>query len=127
MSTPATPPAPLPAPGHMGVDYEERVDFDRLRDYRIGRAKAALESQRVRRVPALRLLQHPLHDADVDRRRARRQDDPLRAAGPRPGPGAVGLRLRGEPPQAVLAVAGPGANYRAGFLGLRGAVAPTAG
>jgi Xaa-Pro aminopeptidase len=35
---------PLSAPGHMGVDYEERVDFARLRDYRLGRAKAALES-----------------------------------------------------------------------------------
>ncbi|MCW2840186.1 MAG: aminopeptidase [Aeromicrobium sp.] len=35
---------PLPSPGHMGVDYEERVDFDRLRSYRLGRAKAALES-----------------------------------------------------------------------------------
>ena len=34
----------IPAPGHTGVDYEQRVDFDRLRDYRIGRAKAALES-----------------------------------------------------------------------------------
>jgi len=33
-----------PAPGHMGVDYEERVDFDRLRKYRIGRAKASLEA-----------------------------------------------------------------------------------
>ena len=30
---------PLAAPGHMGVDYEERVDFDRLRRYRIARAK----------------------------------------------------------------------------------------
>ena len=28
----------------MGVDYEERVDFDRLRRYRLDRAKAALES-----------------------------------------------------------------------------------
>jgi Xaa-Pro dipeptidase len=28
----------------MGVDYEERVDFDRLRTYRIDRAKAALEA-----------------------------------------------------------------------------------
>jgi Xaa-Pro aminopeptidase len=37
-------PRPLSAPGHMGVDYEERVDFARLRDYRLGRAKAALES-----------------------------------------------------------------------------------
>ena len=36
--------AQLPAPGHMGVDYESRVDFDRLRKYRIGRAKEALNS-----------------------------------------------------------------------------------
>ena len=35
---------PLPAPGHGGVDYEQRVDFGRLRDYRLGRARAALES-----------------------------------------------------------------------------------
>ena len=35
---------PLQAPGHMGVDYEARVDFDRLRKYRIGRAKEALNS-----------------------------------------------------------------------------------
>jgi Xaa-Pro dipeptidase len=28
----------------MGVDYEERVDFDRLRRYRLARAKASLES-----------------------------------------------------------------------------------
>ena len=36
--------APLPAPGHMGVDYEERVDFDRLRRYRLARAREVLES-----------------------------------------------------------------------------------
>jgi Xaa-Pro aminopeptidase len=35
---------PLPAPGHMGVDYEQRVDFDRLRRYRLQRAKASLAS-----------------------------------------------------------------------------------
>jgi len=35
---------PIPTPGHMGVDYEERVDFDRLRKYRIDRAKASLEA-----------------------------------------------------------------------------------
>jgi Xaa-Pro dipeptidase len=35
---------PLPAPGHMGVDYEERVDFERLRSHRLGRAKAVLEA-----------------------------------------------------------------------------------
>jgi len=36
--------APLQAPGHMGVDYEMRVDFDRLRKYRIGRAKDSLSA-----------------------------------------------------------------------------------
>jgi len=35
-------PKPLQAPGHMAVDYESRVDFHRLREYRIGRAKDAL-------------------------------------------------------------------------------------
>ncbi|HEY0537046.1 MAG TPA: hypothetical protein VGD53_01705, partial [Actinoallomurus sp.] len=36
--------APLPAPGHMSVDYEQRVDFGRLRDYRLSRARASLEA-----------------------------------------------------------------------------------
>jgi len=36
--------APLPAPGHMAVDYEQRVDFGRLRDYRLSRARQALAS-----------------------------------------------------------------------------------
>jgi Xaa-Pro aminopeptidase len=35
---------PLPAPGHSGVDFEQRVDFDRLRRYRLDRARTALES-----------------------------------------------------------------------------------
>lgn len=34
----------LSAPGHMGVDYEERVDFDRLRQYRLARALDSLAS-----------------------------------------------------------------------------------
>jgi Xaa-Pro aminopeptidase len=33
-----------PSPGRMSVDFEERVDFGRLRDYRIARARAALEA-----------------------------------------------------------------------------------
>jgi Xaa-Pro aminopeptidase len=36
--------SPLPSPGHMGVDYEQRVDFPRLRDHRLSRARAALDS-----------------------------------------------------------------------------------
>jgi Xaa-Pro dipeptidase len=35
---------PLGAPGQNAVDYEHRVDFDRLRAYRLGRAQAALEA-----------------------------------------------------------------------------------
>ena len=35
---------PLAAPGHTGVDYEERVDFARLRAYRLKRAKSALDA-----------------------------------------------------------------------------------
>ncbi|UOZ03474.1 Xaa-Pro peptidase family protein [Amycolatopsis sp. WQ 127309] len=35
---------PIPAPGHNAVDFEQRVDFGRLRDYRLARARAALES-----------------------------------------------------------------------------------
>ena len=34
----------IPAHGSMGVDFEERVDFHRLREYRLSRAKAALEA-----------------------------------------------------------------------------------
>ena len=39
-----TPPRPLLTPGQMAVDYEERVDFSRLRDYRLERAQAALDA-----------------------------------------------------------------------------------
>jgi Xaa-Pro dipeptidase len=34
----------LPAWGTMGVDFELRVDFDRMRRYRLGRARQALEN-----------------------------------------------------------------------------------
>jgi Xaa-Pro aminopeptidase len=46
MAVPATarPPHGAPSPGRMSVDFEERVDFARLRAYRHGRALAALEA-----------------------------------------------------------------------------------
>ncbi|MFC0440002.1 Xaa-Pro peptidase family protein [Kutzneria buriramensis] len=34
---------PIPAPGHGAVDFEQRVDFDRLRGHRLARAKEALQ------------------------------------------------------------------------------------
>src|SRR5215471_16118420 len=42
MAVPALPLAP--APGRMNVDFEERLDFGRLRQYRLDRAKAAMEN-----------------------------------------------------------------------------------
>ena len=33
----------IPAPGHSGVDFEERVNFRRLHDYRLGRARQSLK------------------------------------------------------------------------------------
>src|SRR5216110_1926330 len=35
---------PLQAPGHMQVDFEERLDFRRLHDYRLARTRAALSA-----------------------------------------------------------------------------------
>jgi len=37
------PVATTPAPGVMGVDWENRVDFERLRDYRLSRVRMMLE------------------------------------------------------------------------------------
>jgi len=36
--------AVIPAPGSMGVDWEERVDFGRLREHRLRRAREALDA-----------------------------------------------------------------------------------
>ncbi len=41
----AVPSLPLaPAPGRMNVDFEERIDFGRLRQYRLDRARQAMEN-----------------------------------------------------------------------------------
>ena len=37
------PVATSPAPGIMGVDWEQRVDFERLRDWRVSRVREQLE------------------------------------------------------------------------------------
>ncbi len=34
----------IPAPGHTGVDFEERINFRRLHDYRLARSRLALEN-----------------------------------------------------------------------------------
>ena len=117
---------PLPAPGHGGVDYEQRVDFDRLRNYRLGRARAALETS-----DCGALLLFDFYN--------------IRYATQTWIGGALGdkmtryaLLARGHEP--VLWDFGSAAkhhqlyspwldpaNCRAGMLGLRGAIAPRAG
>jgi Xaa-Pro aminopeptidase len=44
MSEPGTGARIAPSPGRMNVDFEERVDFARLREHRLRRAAAALEA-----------------------------------------------------------------------------------
>ena len=118
---------PLPAPGHMGVDYEERVDFDRLRRYRLDRARAALEASEC---GAFLLF-------DFYNIRYTTQTWIGGALGDKMIRYALLTRGAEEP---VLWDFGsavkhhqlysrwtPSENYRAGFLGFRGAVAPSVG
>ena len=43
---------PLQAPGRMQVDFEERVDFRRLHDYRLARTRNALAARNSARCSA---------------------------------------------------------------------------
>jgi Xaa-Pro aminopeptidase len=117
---------PLPAPGHMGVDFEQRVDFGRLRRYRAERAAQALAGS-----DCGSFLLFDFYN--------------IRYTTQTWIGGALGdkmtrhaLLIRGQPP--VLWDFGSAArhhrlyapwlepgNCRAGMLGLRGAIAPSAG
>ncbi len=116
----------LPAPGRMAVDFEERVDFDRLRAYRLARARSALDASElgallcfdVNNVRYLTSTQIGEWVRDKVCRYA------LLPAGAEPvlwdfGSAAAHHRLHAPwlRPE----------NSRAGMLGLRGAVAPEAG
>jgi Xaa-Pro aminopeptidase len=126
VTIPIPPSRPLAAPGHMGVDYEERVDFARLREYRNARARAALDSSECGALLLfdfynIRYTTHTWIGGALG-------DKMIRYA----------LLARGR--EAVLWDFGsavkhhklyskwvPEENYRAGFLGFRGAVAPSVG
>lgn len=114
------------APGHMSVDYEERVDFDRLRSYRLGRAKAALQASEC---GAFLLFDfYNIRYTTQTWVGGALGDKMIRYA----------LLVRGKDPvlwdfgsavkhHKIYSKWVPDENYRAGFLGFRGAVAPTAG
>ena len=117
---------PLGAPGHMGVDYEERVDFARLRDYRISRAKAALEASGCGafllfdfyniRYTTQTWIGGALGDKMIRYCLLTRQGEPILWD--------FGSAVRHHKLYSPWL---PQENWRAGFLGFRGAVAPDAG
>jgi Xaa-Pro dipeptidase len=122
-----TPPGGVPpSPGRMNVDFEERVDFTRLRAYRLARARAALDASELGAVLLFDVNNIRYVSATMIGEWAR--DKVARY---------VLLTRDGEP---IVWDFGSAArhhqlhapwirpeNSRAGMLGLRGAVAPDAG
>ncbi|MHB8487632.1 MAG: M24 family metallopeptidase [Candidatus Dormibacteria bacterium] len=115
-----------PSPGRMNVDFEERVDFTRLRAYRLSRARAALDASELGAVLLFDINNIRYVSATMIGEWAR--DKVARYAL---------LTRAGEP---IVWDFGSAArhhqlhapwirpeNSRAGMLGLRGAVAPDAG
>jgi Xaa-Pro aminopeptidase len=116
----------IPAPGHSSVDFERRVDFDRLRHYRIARAREALDRSEC---GALLLFDvNNIRYATATKIGEWERDKLCRFA----------LLMRGEEP--IVWDFGSAAvhhrlychwlqpdNVRAGMLGMRGTVPPAAG
>jgi Xaa-Pro aminopeptidase len=115
-----------PSPGRMNVDFEERVDFTRLRTYRLARARAALDASELGALLLFDINNIRYVSATMIGEWAR--DKVARYA----------LLTRGGEP--IVWDFGSAArhhqlfapwirpeNSRAGMLGLRGAVAPDAG
>jgi Xaa-Pro dipeptidase len=110
----------------MGVDYEERVDFARLRDYRLDRARAALEASECGAFLLfdfynIRYTTHTwiggaLGDKMIRYALLTRDRDPVLWD--------FGSAVKHHKLYSRWV---PEENYRAGFLGFRGAVAPTVG
>ena len=128
--TPAERPAgvrPIGAPGHMGVDYEERVDFGRLRDVPASpRARAALEASECGafllfdfyniRYTTQTWIGGALGDKMIRYALLFRDRDPILWD--------FGSAVRHHKLYSKWL---PDENWRPGFLGFRGAVAPEAG
>jgi Xaa-Pro aminopeptidase len=119
-------PRPLQAPGHMAVDYENRVDFARLRDYRVSRAKAALEASECGafllfdfyniRYTTQTWIGGALGDKMIRYCLLTRDREPILWD--------FGSAVRHHKLYSTWL---PDENWRPGFLGFRGAVAPDAG
>ena len=100
------------SPGAMTVDWEERVNPDRLRVVPLRPRQGRARRLRPRLDAAVRLQQHPLRHQHPHRRVGARQDDALRAPDARRQPAHLGLRVGGQAPPAELPVARPGEHPR---------------
>ena len=117
---------PIGAPGQTAVDYEHRVDFDRLRRYRLGRAKTALEESECGafllfdfyniRYTTQTWIGGALGDKMIRYALLIRGQDPILWD--------FGSAVRHHKLHSDWL---PEQNYRAGFLGFRGAVDPEGG
>ncbi|WP_223405671.1 M24 family metallopeptidase [Occultella gossypii] len=115
-----------PSPGRMAVDFEERVNYDRLREYRLARARAALDASEL---GALLVF-------DVNN--IRYLTSTMIGEWARDKVARYALLMRGREPivwdfgsaalhhEIYAPWLQPG-NSRPGMLGLRGSVAPDAG
>ena len=117
---------PLQAPGQNAVDYEHRVDFERLRRYRLDRAKEALESSECGafllfdfyniRYTTQTWIGGALGDKMIRYALLMRGHDPILWD--------FGSAVKHHKLYSDWV---PDENYRAGFLGFRGAVDPDGG
>jgi len=116
----------LNTPGHNGVDFETRVDFDRLRAYRLGRAREALEKSDLGAILLfdfynIRYVSQTWIGGALGDKMSRYC---LLTRGGEPMLWDFGSAARHHK---LFAPWLEPENCRAGMLGLRGAIAPTAG
>lgn len=116
----------VPTPGRTAVDFEERVEFGRLREYRLGRARQALDSSElgallVFDINNIRYLTSTMIGEWARDKMARYA---LLARGAAPMVWDFGSAARHH--QLYAPWLRP-EDSRAGMLGLRGSVAPDAG
>ena len=91
--------------GTMAVDWEQRIDFDRLRRERLARVKEQLGQVGARRRALLRHEQRALHHVDPYRHVGAGQGGALHAAAAERRADSLGLRVRRAPSPAELPVA----------------------
>ena len=104
--------------GPNAVDWEQRIDLDRLRRDRLARITAELERSALGGLLCFDFSNIRYITATHIGTWAHRQADPLRPPAPRRRAGPVGLRLGGPPPPAVQPLArrraaGPGRHLHA--------------